>query len=162
MSFSVLDFATRFTNDIARPNRFRVMIGSEDISIKCHTCSLPARGIMTHEVRSNSAPIKFPYSQSYDPVTFSFYADGNLDSRRYFDEWHSDIVDFAQNTLSFFSEYTKDVDIEVLNRKGEPTYKVRLYTAWPMNIGVVDYSYGNTNSFQNITATLSYTYWEPI
>ena len=59
------------------------------VNIKCHTMTFPQRSLLTMEHRQNSAPFRTPYSATYDPVTFSFYADSTMDTREYFEVWQS-------------------------------------------------------------------------
>lgn len=135
--------------------------GRGSVNIKCHTATFPQRSLLTSEQVQNSAAFRVPYSASYDPVTFSFYADSDLDTRDYFDVWQSAANNFQNNTMNFFSEYVSDVNIIALDVLGNDTYGVTLYEAWPMNIGVLDYSYANMDSFQTTIVTMSFKSWLP-
>jgi hypothetical protein len=129
------------------------------INVLCHTCSLPQRSLLTYEHKQLSAPYRVPYSQTYDPVTFSFYADSEYIVREYFDIWQNAVVNIGSNTLNYYNEFTSDVKIYAIDDAGEDTYSVILYEAYPINIGIVDLSYSNMNATQTVTVTLSYKYW---
>lgn len=134
--------------------------GTEKINVFCHTCTMPQRSLMTYEHKQLNAPYKVPYSQSYDPVSFVFYGDGDLTARRYFEIWQNAVVNIQSNTMNFYSEYVSDVIIEQLDTEGNPTYGVQLIEAYPMSVTAMDYSYSNQNTIQNIAIVLTYKYWK--
>jgi len=133
--------------------------GHQKINLLCHTCTMPQRSLMTYQHKQLNAPYNVPYSQSYDPVSFVFYGDANLEARRYFEIWQNAVVNIQSNTFNFYSEYVSDVYITQLDSEGLPTYGVKLIEAWPINITAVDYSYSNNNTFVNITTVLTYKSW---
>ncbi len=134
---------------------------NSSIDIKCHTMTMPQRSLMTYEHKQNFAPVRLPYSAAYDPVTFSFYADSRYDTRTFFETWQSAVMNFGTNTVNFYDEYKADIHMYTLNDYGEDAYKVTLFDAYPLNIGVVDLSYSQSNNYQTITVTMSFRYWTP-
>jgi len=140
----------------ARYNR----IGS--INIKCHTANFPQRNLITSERMQNSSAFRVPYSQAYDPVTFSFYADGNGDTRRYFDIWQNAVINIRSNTLNFYNEFTANVEMWNLNELEQPTYGVRLEEAYPIALGAIDIGYANSGTFQTVTTTMQFRHWVQI
>lgn len=141
-------------------NNDKLMNSNQLVNILCHTANLPQRALLTYEVRQNSAPVRHPYTGSNDPVTFSFYADENYNTRKYFSLWQQTVLNPRTNTLNFYNEYISDVTITTLDDAGNPTYKVTLYEAYPINVGVVDLSYSSANQAQTVTHTLTYKWWE--
>lgn len=152
-------------NDDARVGRIRSMENyfnrDGSINVKCHTMTFPQRSLLTQEQRQNSAPFRTPYSATYDPVTFSFYSDPYLDTRDYFEVWQSAVVNLGTNTMNFYDEYVSDVGLIMMDQYGNDTYRVTLYEAYPLNIGIVDASYSNTNTPTTCTVTLSFKAWSP-
>lgn len=132
------------------------------INIKCHSMTFPQRSLMTYEHKQNSAPFRIPYSSTYDPVTFGFYADAQLDTRDYFDIWQAAVVNVGTNTINFYDEYVSDIKMWALDNQGNDSYGVILYEAWPLNIGTIDYAYAASNSYQTSTVTMSYKTWQPV
>jgi hypothetical protein len=130
------------------------------VDISCHTATLPGRTLMTYPLTQHSAPFNVPYSQMYDPVTFSFYASAHLDQRHFFDVWQTAVVNLNDNSLNFFDEYTQDVEIWQLDREGNRTYGVKLYAAWPLSNAEVPYSYATNNQVVDISVTLSFKLWK--
>lgn len=131
------------------------------IDIKCLNATFPQRSLLTSEHRQNSAPFRVPFSSTYDPVTFSFYADSTFDTREYFEIWQGAVVNFGTNTMNFYDEFVSDVRMFQLNDLGEDSYSVELFEAYPINVGIVDSSYAQANAFQTITVTMSFRSWKP-
>lgn len=138
----------------------RRMNANGNIGVFCHTCNLPQRTLLTYEHKQHGAPYRVPYSQQYDPVTFSFYTDPSYTTRQYFDIWQAAVVNLDSNTFNYYDEFTSDVHIMTLDNTGNFSYMVTLYEAYPLNVGMVDLSYSNMNSTQTITVTMSYKYWK--
>lgn len=132
------------------------------INIKCHMATFPQRSLQTFDFRSNSVPFRIPYATSYDPITLSFYADGNMDTREYFELWQSSVMNFGNNTLNFYNEYVSDVKLFLQNERETDTYGIMLYECYPMNIGMFDVSYAASSSVLNIVVTLAYKSWLPL
>ena len=132
------------------------------INIKCHTANFPQRNLVTSERAQNSSSFRVPYTQAYDPVTFSFYADQDADTRRYFDLWQNTVINVRSNTLNFYNEFTANVEMWNLNELDEPTYGVRLEEAFPIAIGAMDIAFGNSGTYQTVTTTLQYRRWTQI
>lgn len=185
-------FLSHFKNGVSHPNRFEVefnlppgvstfadfideeaqsfslastnrrLNGQGGINIKCHTVTLPTRGTRTTTHTMNSAPFEIPFSASYDPVTFMFYADGTLDTRVFLENWQMAVVNNRSNTLNFYYEFVSDVRIFALDKQDKRQYGVRLINAYPTAIGAVDYSYSNFDNATTITCTFQYKRWERI
>ena len=132
------------------------------INIKAHTLTFPQRALSTFELKHNSAPFKVPYTSSYDPVTVSFYNDGDMDVRRYFDIWQGAIMNFSNNTTNFYNEYVSDIKMYIQNDEGDDVYGVLLVEAFPLGISILDMSYSSTNQMLPSSVTFSYKYWLPM
>lgn len=130
------------------------------VQIACQSCTMPARTLMVYQHSQHAAPFNVPYSQQYEPVTFSFYANANLDQRHFFDIWQTAVININDNSLNFFVEYTKDVMIWQLDRNEKKTYGVKLYGAWPISISDVQYEYGSNDAALIVTVSLSYKLWK--
>jgi hypothetical protein len=134
--------------------------GDGTVNVFCHTCSLPQRSLLTYTHRQLSSPYRVPYSQQeYDPVSFMFYADSELNTRRFFDIWQTAVVNTAVNTMNYYNEFTTGVTIKVLNDEGEPGYSVVLYECYPISVGMVDLSYSTANQVMSVMVTMSYKQW---
>lgn len=132
------------------------------INIKCHTATFPQRSIQTLDFKSNSVTFKVPYMPTYEPINLTFYANGNMDSREYFELWQSCVMNFGNNTSNFYNEYVSDVKLYMQNEYGQDTYGVILYECYPISIGMIDMSYSMSNTALNVTVILSYKSWLPM
>lgn len=115
---------------------------------------------MTYPHSQHCAPFRVPYSQQFEPVTFSFFSNAAFDQRHFFEIWQTAVVNINDNSINFFVEYTRDIDIWQLDRNNKPTYGVRLYGAWPVTIGEVSYGYAQNNVVTEITVTMEYKLWK--
>lgn len=183
----IWQFITAFENGVAKPTKYRMeltlprgAIGAEvnssstpikiraidrdlnkkdSIAIKCHTMSIPRRGFDTFEVRNNNIKFKVPYGVTYEPVTFTFYADATMDTIRYFEAWQASVMNFSNNTMNFFDEYTSDINIYLINDEGKDVYGVKLIQSYPSNISQVELSYGNVDNLLNVSITFNFMYF---
>ena len=146
------------TGEIAQHNQN--MNGQGQVQIACHTCTMPARTLQTYPHSQHCAPFRVPFSQQYEPVTFSFYSGKHFRQRHFFDIWQTAVVNINDNSLNFFVEYSQDVLIWQLDRNNEKMYGVTLYAAWPVAIGEVPYGYSQNNQVSNVTVTLEYKLWK--
>lgn len=135
--------------------------GIGGINIKCHTMTFPQRSVLTQEIRQNAAPFRTPYTASYDPITFSFYNNSRMDVRDYFEIWQSAVLNLGTNTMNFYDEYVSDIKMVMLDMQGNDAYGVTLYEAWPLNIGILDASYANSNAYTTTVVTMAYKSWAP-
>ena len=129
------------------------------INIACHNLVMPGRTLMLADHKQIGGPYRIPYSQTYDPVTFTFYGDRNLNARRYFDIWQTAVININDNSINFWNEYTADIEIAQLDKKGEKTYVVTLYEAYPFAVGDVPYAYASTHQVQDVSVSIQYRIW---
>ena len=132
--------------------------GTGAVNIMCHSALLPERMLQTFEHKQMAMPYRVPYTQIYNPMTFVFYADSRLNTRRYFEIWQNSVVNVNDNTMNFYSEYTSDMKIYTLDKEGNDAYGIKCLEVYPLTIAASDLAYGN-NSAQNVSVTFSYKYW---
>lgn len=130
--------------------------GRGAINIMCNQATFPQRTLLTWELNQNSAAFKTPYSYEYDPVTFSFYADSNLNTRKFFEIWQSAVANIQNNTMNYMSEFVSAVTIYQMDTAGNDTYSVQLIDAWPITVGSTDLSMANSNAIHTVTVTMAY------
>lgn len=130
--------------------------GRGAVNIMCHEATFPQRTLLTWDQSQNSAAFRIPYSLEYDPITFSFYADSNLNTRRYFEIWQSAVANIRNNTMNYMSEFAAAVTIYQMDTAGNDTYSAQLVDAWPITVGSTDLSMANANAMHSITVTMAY------
>lgn len=129
------------------------------IALLCHSVSLPQKSFETYEHKQLGVKYKVPYSLNYEPITITFYCDGDMESRRFFEKWHKSIIDDANATLNFYEEFITDVKIKLLDVEGKVRYSIVLEEAFPLVIANVDLSYGSVNALLSASVTMSYKKW---
>lgn len=130
--------------------------GRGAINIMCNQATFPQRTLLTWDTNQNSASFRIPYSFEYDPVTFTFYADSTMNTRRYFEIWQSAVGNIQNNTMNYMSEFVAPVSIYQLDTSGKDTYNVQLIDAWPITLGSTDLSMNSMDAVHEITVTLAY------
>lgn len=158
--------STSFANASVLTSRIKTneqkLNGKGSINVKCHQATFPARSLDTMLFKCNSANFRIPYSATYDPITLTFYADGYMDSREYFELWQSCALNFGNNTSNFYNEYVSDVKLYMQDEFGADTYGIILYEAYPMSVSMFDASYAAQNSPLSIQVILGYKSWIPM
>lgn len=127
------------------------------ISIACNSAQLPGSNL---QVDYNYV-LNRHIAKAYDtqPVSFTFYSDEYYSQRRFFESWFNTVINVNQ-TLNFHDEYVSDLRIYQLDRKGNKTYGVILYDAFPTTVAPVDLSTEQDNSIVRINVTITYKRWE--
>lgn len=134
--------------------------GSGAVNIMCHSCTLPSRELQSFDIKQFGPPHRMPMTVNYSPISFGFYSDGNLSTRRYFDIWQTAAHNISSNTFNFYNEYVADIRVTVLDASGNDTYFVDIYECWPSSIPQVDYSYSNMDQAQSFAVVMQYKYWQ--
>lgn len=156
------DFIDPEAQSFSLANTQRKLNGNGGINIKCHTITFPMRSVRTYTHTQNSAPFEVPFTASYDPVTFIFYADGNMDTRVFLENWQRTVVNNNSNTLNFYNEFVSDIRLYALDKQDKKTYGVKLEKAYPVSVGAVDFAYSNFDNITNVTCTFAYKKWTRI
>lgn len=130
------------------------------LGIICHSCSMPGKNFLTQTLCQLGAPQDYPYSQKFDPVSFTFYNDSELRTRKFFEIWQSIMCNLTDNSLNFLNEYRGDIKISQLNRNGEKTYSGQIYQCYPLDLSPNQFAYGDS-SFTTTTVTMGYRLWKP-
>jgi len=90
-----------------------VMERSESkLDLYCSKVSIPERQIQTGLYRqAGAAPFPFPQTSVYGSITTSFYCDGTMHIKNYFDAWQKLIHNDLTGNFNFWDEYTAEFDI---------------------------------------------------
>lgn len=131
-----------------------------DLSVMCTASQMPSRALMTNEHKHTNYPIKIPYAQGYDTVTFGFTLSENLKERRFFELWQETVVNVRDGSMNFYDEYVSDIFVHQLDKESNIKYTVRLIEAYPISISNVDHSYASQNDILSMSVTFAYKYWQ--
>ena len=82
------------------------------MDLYCSKVSIPERQIQTGLYRqAGAAPFPFPQTTVYGAITTSFYCDGTMHIKNYFDAWQKLIHNDLTGNFNFWDEYTAEFDI---------------------------------------------------
>jgi len=172
------DFLSRIKTDLApsKPFLFEVQFSManvnqdavRDLTLMCHTCSLPGWSIESQPNRVYGLNKEMPHGIQYPPVTCTAYVDHNLGVMEFFKGLKSQMIDdgVASSRLGSFSPYYKSsyaeksvVDIKILDTGSEKvvvTYK--LSNVFVKDVSSLNLNWGAVNQAQEVSFTLTYEY----
>lgn len=129
------------------------------VGLLCHSVSIPQKTLQTYEHKQLGVAYKVPHSIIFDPVIFTFYADGDMEVRRFFDAWIQCIINDENATMNFYDEYVSQIRISLMDVEGRIRHIVEFYEAFPMSLSNLDLSYASNNSLLSLSVTMSYKRW---
>ena len=157
-----IDTFTSQFEDIVRPNRFRVDITGLPKPTLCTTVSGGNISFMTHPVtgRDDKPSINLPYEIQKEPLTMTFYNDSEMANWSFFEDWQygnsKSTYNFLNNSFAYFYDYTKDVNVQVIDRKGSSIYEFDFYDCYITNLQKGDFNSASQNELQTFTVTLEF------
>ena len=82
------------------------------LDLYCSKVSIPEKNITTGLYRqAGAAPFPFPTTTVYGALTTTFYCDGTMHIKNYFDAWQKLIHNDLTGNFNFWDEYTAEFDI---------------------------------------------------
>lgn len=172
-SNNISSFTGQFLNGGVRPNLFEVQgnIGpfgqDSQAPFLIKAAQLPASTIGVVEVPYRGRKIKVPGDRTFAEWTITVLADGNFQLRDKFEAWSQAINAHEGNTPSG-GDYPapladgaiyQDWQIYQLDRQGEKIKTYNFIGCFPSEISAIDLNMETTDSLEEFTVTLQYTYW---
>lgn len=145
---------------LAHKNRFEVFIpGFGEESLLATDCNIP-------QITLNSTPYRqFPPGRQdindieYTDLNIKFLVDSNYNIRILLENWLEQIFNLEDGTWNFRKEYTKDLTINLLDRRGNIKLIATFFDCNPKVIGNLDQSFESENEIQTIETTFAYRYY---
>ena len=82
------------------------------LDLYCSKVSIPERNITSGLYRqAGAAPFPFPQTTVYGSLTTTFYCDGTMHIKNYFDAWQKLIHNDLTGNFNFWDEYTAEFDV---------------------------------------------------
>jgi|TARA_B100000768_G_C11260875_1_gene368737 hypothetical protein len=91
-----------------------------DLNLLCKDVNLPGRQILTQERVQSMAVRKVAYGYGQEDVSMTFHVMNDYGIKRYFENWHDQIIDFERKELKYKNTYTHDIEI-IQYKKGAET-----------------------------------------
>ena len=172
MTLNIDQFKARLAQGGARPNLFRVMINFPqgisnetllaETSFLCKGASLPPSTITEIEVPYRGRKIYIAGDREYEPWSTTFINDNNFRIRDAFEEWINIINDGVENIgLTDPSAYQVDMEVEQLNKAGDPVKRYIMRNAWPMSVSAIDLSNDSQGEIEEFEVEFRYDRWDP-
>jgi hypothetical protein len=134
-------------------NQYRKMM------LFCEAVQLPGLNINTTPIRTFGEVREMPYEMNYDPITLSFYVDGDMIIKGIFDEWVQSVQDINTRNFNYYNNYTSDVvKIFVEDLTDKPKYIVALYEVYPKTVSPVQMGY-DQKDIMKLSVSFAYKYW---
>jgi hypothetical protein len=167
------DFIGQMTSGMARTNRYSVGIALpiaisqnihsgdvEYMQLLCESVTLPSLNVNTTQIRTFGEIREMPTEFNYDPVTLTFYVDGNMIVKNIFDTWIKSVQQGTSRNFSYYNDYICDpMVILVENLADEAVYEYKLYEAWPKTVAAVNMSY-EQKDVMKLTVTMMFKHWQ--
>ena len=151
--------SNRYTVEMALPgttysqNQYRKML------LFCEAVQLPGLNVNTTPIRTFGEVREMPYEMNYDPLTLSFYVDGNMVIKGIFDEWILSVHNINTRNFNYYNNYTADVvKIFVEDLMNKPKYIVGLYEVYPKTVSQVQMGY-DQKDVMKLSVSFAYKYW---
>lgn len=154
------------TRGLARHSHYEVRFtlpgtnsdGDRLASVFCAATNLPGKSFATQPSRIYGENREMPYETMYDPVTFSFYSDSGMELKKAFDRWMGLVIDPNTRFIQYYENYTRDVEVKLINIDESEPYQITLFEAYPKNIQAIQLDYSNKEAMR-FDVTIQYRYW---
>lgn len=173
----ITDFVGRMTSGFARTNRYYVDLtlppmlqeghhisDVEKMLLLCESVQLPGLNINTAQTRTFGEVREMPYELNYEPITLSFYVDGDMIVKGIFDDWVKSIQQGRSRVFNYYDTYVcPKMSIVVQNleqdERDQGVFVVNLFEAYPKTVNAVQLGY-EQKDIMRVTVTMMYKYWE--
>jgi hypothetical protein len=81
------------------------------MNLYCSKVSIPEKSINVSLIKQYGAPFPYPQSVQYGTLSTTFYCDGTMDIKNYFDAWQKLIYNDMTGNFNYYNEYISDFDI---------------------------------------------------
>jgi len=89
------------------------------IGIMCNKVNVPEKNIQFGLYRQYGATYPYPQQVQYGTLTTSFYADGAMEIKNFFDQWQNLIWNPMTGNFNYYNEYTASFDVYSLHNTGK-------------------------------------------
>nr|DAS94018.1 MAG TPA: Baseplate wedge protein [Caudoviricetes sp.] len=133
---------------------------AKKVGVLCHTVSMPQKSIMSYEQKQRGTIYKAPYTVSFDPLMCMFYCDGDMEARRFFENWASLVINADSNVVAYYDDIIANIWVSILDNENNVRYRVRYKEVYPLSVSPLELSYTMQNTVLNCTVNFSYKYFE--
>ena len=115
------------------------------LDLYCSKVSIPEKSITTGLYRHYGDPFPFPQNVMYGAITTTFYCDGTMHIKNYFDAWQKLIYNDMTGNFNYYDEYTAEFDVHTRTTIAEPPgrpsrHRVEKTRAEKISEGIKDFT----------------------
>jgi hypothetical protein len=187
MATNINDIVNSFNTDLARPNRFDVIIVpppalqnnitesavdnfgnvtaarptnvyTDLLAYRCEIAQLPGRNLSTVEQKIYGPSEKFPHHVTYNDIDMTFIVDGDMREKYFFDAWLDYINPTNSFNIAYKETYCTDIKVIQYDISNRKSYSVTLVDAYPISVNQLDLDWSN-DGVHKLSVTFAYTYW---
>ena len=169
MAGSISQFKSSFSTDVARPNRFDVIVPVpiglvpyiglvRRLNLRCEAAELPGRTIATTNMKIYGVEEKFPYMTSYSDISLTFIVGDDMREKKLFDAWLNWINPSYSYDIKYKADYTAIIRINQYDVANKNTYSVDLMDAFPVAVNPLSLDW-QSDGYHKLTVTFAYTNW---
>jgi len=166
----ISNFVSNLTSGMARTNRFSVVMDVpvslegitpfKNLLVFCDQAQLPGLSINTQPIRVFGEVRETPYEFNYEPIQFSFYVDGDMHVKAYFDEWINSIQNGNRRTYKYYNTYVcPQFQVLVQDVSDNTVFQVTLFEAYPKSVSAIQMDYASKD-IMKIQVSMVYKYWK--
>jgi len=171
MPANISQFINSFTKDVARQNRFDVLIPvplpllqflgiTKQLNLRCESTNLPGRTMATAEQKFGTNPVeKHAYQANYNDLEMTFIVGNDMHEKIFFDSWMELINPTTDYNFQYKSNYAVDISINQYDVSNNLTYAGVLEEAFPIDINQLDLDW-STDSYHKLTVVFAYRQWQ--
>jgi hypothetical protein len=170
MAATLRNFISSFRTDIARNNRFDVIIlppngfplvaaYNRQLTLRCENAQLPGRTFDTVEQKTYGPIEKFVNITTYTDLDLTFIVDDDMTQKYLFDAWLELINPTATHNVAYKSDYCCDMIINQYDVSNKLSYSARVIDAFPMSVNQMDLDW-SSDGYHKLVVTFAYTRWE--
>ena len=167
---NINDFKTHLSTGGARANQFQVSLNFPNITdgivaatqgrFLCNAASLPSSTIGNIEVPYRGKIVNVAGERTFDNWSVTVINENSFSIRSAFERW-MDVINHNSTLGGRIdpNRYQVQMQVTQLDRNGTPLMTYEFHDAYPINIGAIALSYGDSNAIEEFTVDFQYNYW---
>ena len=142
-------------------NRYEVTIpGYSNLTFLCEQAELPGKTILTVEDKLYGPVRKIGYGQMFIDTTMTFICTAKgWAEKEFFDIWQNSIVDPEMFDASYYTDYTRNLELRTFTETNSPSYGIKFIEAFPLNVGAINLGWSQNNEYARLSVTFAYRRW---
>lgn len=128
----------------------------------CDQASLPSISYSTNQVRSYGEYREVPYEKIFGQINLSFYVDGPMYVKAFFDDWIDAIQNKVTRDFSYSDDYMVDtIPVIVKDASETSRYSMILNRCYPKSVNPITLDYAGKNVMKlNVDMIYQFATWE--